>query len=455
MRIKWFCYCAIFLSIFFLSSSSFSDSPKIYIATVDNQIIHSATYEYLNRAIEQAEQEGAECLIIQLDTPGGLLESTHMLVKRMMNADVPIVVYVAPPGARAGSAGVFITLAGHIAAMAPSTHIGAAHPIVLGEGGGLRKLVRRIEEETAGKKREIIEEENPLTDKIMNDTLAWVENIAKTRGRNVSWAKKAVVESVSITQDEAIKEKVVDLVAENLDTLLKQIDGKKVQLPGTSKTLKTAGAAQVMLPMSGRQRLLSVIGHPNVAYLLMLFGFLGLLFEFTHPGIGFPGIGGAICLVLALYAMQVLPTNYAALFLIGLGILLLIFEVKVTSFGLLTVGGLVALTLGSLMLFDTPYEFMRVSLQVIIPVVTATAVIVLFLLNLVIRAHRTQVLTGAEGLIGEVGIAQTNLAPAHKGQVFVHGELWQAEAEKPISRGAEIKVVSVKGLKLKVELTKK
>ena len=405
------------------------------------------------QTIQQAETENAECLIIQLDTPGGLLESTRNIVKGIMNADVPIVVYVSPSGARAGSAGVFITYAAHIAAMAPSTHIGAAHPIVLGEGGRMKKIIRRFQKsQREGLKEEILEEENPLSQKIVNDTLAWISTIAKTRKRNEAWAKKAVIESASITQDEALKKNVIDVVARNLNDLLQKIDGKKVILPSGTKTLHTKNVTLITLPMTTRQKVLSVISHPNIAYFLMLFGFLGLIFEFTHPGIGFPGIGGAICLVLALYAMQTLPTNYAAIFLIALGILLLIFEMKVMSYGLLTLGGVIALTLGSLLLYDTPYGFMRVPLQIIFPIVAAITVIVVFLVGLAVRAHREPVTTGQEGLIGKIGVAQTSISP--KGEVFIHGEIWKAESKEPVKKGNRVKVYSVEGLTLQVKQTK-
>ena len=457
MEMKKFWYRSIFLiligvGLLFLSPSVFSESSKVHVATVDNQIIHSPTLEYLLQAIEKGEKEGAECLVIQLDTPGGLLESTHTLVKAMMNAKIPIVVYVAPPGARAGSAGVFITYAAHIAAMAPSTHIGAAHPIALGEGGRTKRLIRKFEGESkkGGAQEEILEEEErPLSQKIVNDTIAWIESVAKSRNRNAAWAKKAVVESVSVTQEEALKENIINLVAEDLNDLLRKMDGKEVSLPHEKRTLRTKEVVIVHMPMSARQKFLSVIGHPNIAYFLMLFGFLGLLFEFTHPGVGFPGIAGAICLVLALYAMQTLPTNYAALFLIALGILLLIFEVKVISYGLLTVGGIIALTLGSLLLYDTPYGFMRVPLQVIFPIVASTSLIVIFLVGLAVRAHQKPVTTGKEGLVGEVGMVQTDLSP--RGEIFVHGEIWQAESKEPVKKGTKVKVTSVEGLTLHVK----
>ncbi|MFH1858567.1 MAG: nodulation protein NfeD [Candidatus Omnitrophota bacterium] len=449
-------FSGIFLAVFSFPGILLSQSPKVYIATVDNQIIHSATLEYLLQAIQKAEEARAECLVIQLDTPGGLLESTHILVKAIMNAHVPVVVYVAPSGARAGSAGVFITYAAHIAAMAPSTHIGAAHPIALGEGGRLKRLVRRFQDEAKKGdelKEEIVEEEkDPLSEKIVNDTLAWIGTIAKSRHRNEAWARKAVAESVSITEEDALKENVVNIVATNFEDLFRQIHGKEIVLPSGNKILNTKDAECLIVSMTSRQRILAVIGHPNIAYFLMLFGFLGLLFEFTHPGVGFPGIGGAICLVLSLYAMQTLPTNYAAVFLIALGILLLVFELKVMSHGLLTLGGVVALTLGSLMLYDTPYSFMRVSLHILFPIVAATTLIVTFLVGLAFRAHRNPVTTGKEGLVGSVGVAQTDISP--RGDVFIHGELWQAESKEPIKKGSKVKVVSLEGLTLQVKPVK-
>jgi len=444
-----FCTTLFLLGLLAFPFPTDGEPSKVYVATLDDQIIHSATQEYLAQTIQKAERDQAECLIIQLDTPGGLLESTRLIVKSMMNANVPLVVYVSPSGARAGSAGVFITLASHVAAMAPSTHIGAAHPIALGDGGGMKRFTRRLED-LQKEDKENFQEESPLSQKIVNDTLAWVSSIAKARSRNEKWAKKAVVESVSITEDEALKENVIDLIANNLEDLLAHIDGKRITLPSGKTTLETREASVVFLPMSTRQKLLSIIGHPNIAYLLMLFGFLGLLFEFTHPGIGFPGIGGAICLVTALYAMQVLPTNYAALFLIGFGILLLIFEVKVVSFGLLTLGGLVSLMLGSLILFDAPYNFMQVSLHVILPVTIATAIIVLFLVNLALKAHREKITTGIEGLMGAIGDVQSAISPKSKGQVFVQGEIWQATSKKSIPKGTKVKIVSVEGLTLHV-----
>ena len=433
-------------------------AAHVNVIELDNQIISPVTQQYILDAIERSEQDGAECLVMILDTPGGLLESTRAIVKGIMNAKVPVVVYVGPAGARAGSAGVFITLAGHIAAMAPSTNIGAAHPVVVGQGGGpIKKLIRRIKRATKdelGKpeqpqEEEVIEEEqkDPMAEKIMNDTVAWVRTIAKTRHRNEAWAEKAVTESVSVTEDVAVTGHIVDLIAKDLDELLQKIDGWPVELIAGQRTLKTASVTVTTMVMTPRERFLAVITNPNIAYLLMLLGTLGLVFEFTHPGMGFPGIAGLICVILAMYAFQTLPINYAALALIGLGLILLIAEVKVAGFGLLALGGVVALTLGSLMLFETPEGF-GVSLKVIVHVVAGVSAIILFLVNLVLRAHRQPVTTGAPALIGLQGVAETDLSTS--GQVFVRGELWTAVATEPIRKGERVRVIGVDGITLRV-----
>ncbi len=432
----------------------------VNVIELDNQIISPVTQQYIFDAIDRSETEQAECLVLMLDTPGGLLESTRAIVKRMMNARIPIIVYIAPSGARAGSAGVFITLASHIAAMAPSTNIGAAHPVVVGQGGGpAKKLIRRVKraaKDEFGKpqkpeEEEVVEEEekDPMAEKIMNDTVAWVTTIAKSRHRNEEWATKAVTESFSITEQEAVKDHVVDLVAKDLTELLQKIDGWPLELPDGPRTLATAKAEVKQLPMTPRQRFLAVITNPNIAYLLMLLGTLGLVFEFTHPGIGFPGIAGLICVILAMYAFQTLPVNYAALALMGLGIILLIAEIKVISHGLLALGGVIALTLGSLMLIESPEPSLRVSLRIIVPTVVTLSAIVLFVLQRAFRVQTQPVTTGSQGLVGEIGAASTDLNP--EGKVFVYGELWHAISAMPVRRGERVRVTSVKGLQLTVE----
>ena len=286
-----------------------------------------------------------------------------------------------------------------------------------------------------------------MSAKIMNDTIAWVTTSAKARGRNEEWAKKAVMESFSVGEEEAVRERIVDLIAKDLPQLLEKIDGWPAQTADGEHVLSTRNATVTKVMMTPREQFLAVVTNPNIAYLLMLLGTLGLIFEFTHPGIGFPGIAGAICLILALYAFQTLPTNYAALALIGLGLVLLIAEVKVAGFGLLALGGVVSLTLGSVLLFDSPEGF-GVSLAVIAPVVIGVSGIILFLVSLVIRAHRQPVKAGMPVLIGLEGIAETDLSPS--GQVFVHGEIWNAVAPQPIRKGEPIKVTGAEGLTLRV-----
>jgi len=455
-----------------LGSAAFlppAQAAHVNVIELDNEIISPVTQQYIVDAIDRSETDGAVCLVITLDTPGGLLESTRAIVKRMMNAKVPIAVYVAPSGSRAGSAGVFITLAAHVAAMAPSTNIGAAHPVVVGEGGGgpVRKLIRRIkraEEELKPSKpkksgehghekadEEVVEEtsSDPMSEKIINDTVAWVTTIARARGRNEAWAAKAVTESVSVTETDALKEDIVDVIATDIPDLLTKIEGRRVELAGVPVELHTANAQLVTVPMSKRQEFLTIITNPNVAYLLMLLGTLGLIFEFTHPGIGFPGIAGLICLLLALYAFQTLPVSYAAVALIVLGMGLLIAEIKIASHGMLAIGGVIALTLGSLMLFESPEPNLRVSLSVILPAVATLAAIILFVVQRALRAQAHPVTTGVQGLLGEVGVASTDLNS--EGKVFVHGELWNASSVRPIQQGEKVRVIRVDGLHLLVE----
>jgi membrane-bound serine protease (ClpP class) len=451
-----------------------AQSNSVRVITINDDIINPVVAEYISGAIAQAEKEGAECLIIQLDTPGGLLASTRRIVKELLNADVPVVVYVAPSGARAGSAGVFITLAANIAAMAPSTNIGAAHPVDLGgEGEGWREAIKDLKQkmkemerqQKGGKPEEdkpkAVEEKktaedgkeestgSTMGDKVLHDTVAWTRAIARLRGRNEDWAVKAVTQSLSITQAEALEKNVIDMVCKDLKELLEKIDGREVQLPRGTVKLETRGVRIEYQEMTSRQRILNAISNPNIAYILMMLGFFGLLFEVTHSGAIFPGVAGAICLIVAFYAFQTLPVNYAGVLLILVALVLFILEAKVTSYGLLTIGGLVSMTLGSIMLIDTPYEFLRISNTVIFPVVFTTAGIVVFLMTLVIRTHARKSVVGQEGLVGMTGMAETDISPS--GKVHVHGELWNARSSTPIAKNDKIKVVSVEGLTLVVE----
>jgi membrane-bound serine protease (ClpP class) len=422
----------IVLSIFFLvvfaSPMASQEKAPVYTIEVD-AIINPATAKFIVDSIDQATQVGAQCLIIQLDTPGGLMESMRIIVKKELSSTIPIIVYVAPGGARAASAGVFVTMAAHIAVMAPGTHIGAAHPVTLGGGEG--------------------KESKTMTEKIVNDTVAFIKNIAKTRGRNVDWAEKAVVKSVSITDEEAVKLNVVDFISPDLQNLLAKIDGKVVKLNGVTRTLQTKGVHPQPIQMSWRDKLLDIISNPTIAYILLMLGIYGIFFELSSPGAILPGVVGGIFLILAFYALQMLPVNYAGLALIFFGIILFIAEIKVVSHGLLAVGGVISLFLGSMMLFQSPVEYMRVSLSVIIPAVLVSAAFFIFAVSKAINARLRKPTTGMEGLIGEVGIVSTSIAP--EGKVSIHGEFWNATSDRELEKGEKVQVIGVINLKLKVK----
>ena len=392
-----------------------------------NDAITPAIADFIKRGIEQSIKDKAECLVIQMDTPGGLDLSMRDIIKEIMNADIPIVVYVAPSGARAASAGVFITLASDIAAMAPGTNIGAAHPVAVG-GGRMDRT---------------------MAEKVVNDAAAYIESIAAKKGRNVKWAAKAVRESVSITETEALKIKIIDLIAKNVDDLLAKIHGKRIEKSRRTFKLATKGLKTKSVEMGFRENFLAVLSNPNIAYILMMIGLVGLYFELSNPGAIFPGVIGGICLILAFFAFRTLPVNYAGILLILLGVFLFIAEIKITSYGLLSVGGVVSLALGSIMLFDSPLPFLRASLMVIIPTVLAAAGFFIFAVTMTIKAHMAKPATGKEGLLGEVGKVTTRIAP--EGKVFVHGELWNAYADEIIEEGQKVRVVKAEGLWVKVE----
>ena len=456
MRFKWgmlFWLIPLALAAIIFAVSSYPQAKSVHVIKLEDDIINPVTAEYIEKAIDQAKKDGAECLIIQLDTPGGLLSSTRTIVKAIMNSEVPVVVYVAPSGARAGSAGVFITLAGNIAAMAPSTNIGAAHPVELQEkrssSDSIEELVEKIFEKKGEKPKKEKKPATPMEDKILNDTKAWVQTIAEHRGRNAKWAIAAVEESISVTEEQAKTEGVIDLVATNLDDLLTKLDGRLVEMPQGKVQLKTKGVPVIEMPKNFRIRALNALAHPNIAYILLMLGFYGLLFEFTHAGAVFPGVAGAICIILAFFGLQVLPTNYAGVALIVLGIVLFIAEVKVTSYGLLTVGGVLSLFLGSLILFASPYAFMRASLPVILSFVIATLAIAVFLTTIAVRSQRRKANTGMEGMIGTT--AEVKHWQGNSGKVFVHGELWEAESENILEEGKKAEIIGFKGMKLIVK----
>lgn len=465
MTWKFLVLSSLLLGVF-LPAAGGEEKDAIPVITIEDSIINPVVSEYILEAIEKAERDRSPALVIELDTPGGLLSSTRVIVKRMLNAKVPVIVYVAPSGSRAGSAGVFITLAAHVAAMAPSTNIGAAHPVEFGENpkkekSSFRELIEALRKDRGEKKekreeKKEVEETNPMSEKIMNDTVAWVGTIARTRGRNADWAVKAVTESISSREDEAVRLGVVDFVARDLKELLQKAEGKKIRLPSEGGgeqeiTLHLGSFPFVRAGMTLRQRILNVLINPNIAYILMILGFYGLLFEITHPGVWFPGVAGLVCLILAFYAFHTLPTNYAGLALILLAISLFVAEVKVTSYGLLSLVGVICMFLGSLFLVNSTAEFMQISLRVILPVVLSTALIFFFLVTLAVKAQRRRAVSGSEGLIGVIGDV---FAPLPDGKVMVGGELWDATVdpgEGLISKGEKVRIVSVEGMKLKVK----
>ncbi|MBI3783816.1 MAG: nodulation protein NfeD [Deltaproteobacteria bacterium] len=399
----------------------------VHLIAVDGGI-NPASADFIREAIQGADHDGAQALIIELDTPGGLLDSTKSIVKDLLGSPLPVVVYVAPSGAGAASAGVFVTMAASVAAMAPGTNIGAAHPVG-GQG-----------EDIGGDMRE----------KVENFTAAMSKSIAQERGRNIDWAEKAVRESVSATEKEALKLNVVDLVANDLDDLLRQLDGREASVRGSKVKLRTAGAEVVRHEMRLKQKVLNIIANPNIAYLLMMAGILGLYVEFTHPGVYAPGVAGIICLLLGLTAMRVLPINYSGLALIGVGLALLISELFIPSFGALGVGGIVAFVLGSLLLFDTSASDLTLDPNIAYAAAATFGAFTFIVGYLVVRSQRRPALLGREGLIGQIGEVRFRITPDKPGKVFVYGEYWNAAAKEVLEPGTRIEITEVNGMLLDV-----
>jgi len=401
-------------------------APPVSLIELDGAIT-PITVRLLDTAIGRARTERAQALVVMLNTPGGLERSMRSMVQSILNSDVPVIVYVGPTGARAASAGVFITMAGHVAAMAPATNIGAAHPVAAGGGQMDKEMSKKVE----------------------NDAAAFARSIATERGRNVEWAERAVRSSVSATEREAVKLKVVDLVADSVPDLLAKIDGRVVKTPKGSVTLATKDAAVTSIAVGFRDRFLALITDPNVAYILMMVGMLGIFFELSTPGAILPGVLGGISLILAFFAFQSLPINWAGLLLILFGLALLVAEIKIVSHGILTIGGVVSMVLGSMMLYDAPETGLRISWLVIIPTVGAMAGLVIAAVSMGLRALYRPASTGAAGMMGQVGVVKRALDP--EGQVLIDGELWQAVAEDgPVAAGEMVRVARMDGLRLTV-----
>ncbi len=399
-----------------------AQEDQIYIIPVSDAI-GPGVADFIKKGIAKATAEGAACIVIELDTPGGLAESMRIIVMAIYGSKIPVVVYVAPSGARAASAGVMITMAADIAAMAPSTNIGAAHPV--GAGG-----------------KEI---DGTMSEKVTNDMVAYVKSIAAKRGRNVEWAEKAVRESASVTETEALKENIIDVIAKDVDDLLAQIEGRNIEGKGA---LRFDKSKKIILRENIRTKILKIISNPNIAYILMMIGMAGLYFELSHPGAIFPGVIGGISIILAFFAFQTLPVNYAGFLLIFLALVFFIMEMKITSYGLLSIAGTVSLFLGSLMLFENSAG-LRLSWRVLLPTLVMVSGFFVVVAGLVFSSQVSKPKTGASGLMGEIGVVKKRIAP--DGKVFVHGELWNAVAADPIPKGMRVRVVGVKNLVLEVE----
>ena len=417
--------CALLIAL--IAAPLASEAESFVVASTYDGVITPVSAEYLHDALLSAQDSGAQALIIRLNTPGGLDASMRLIIKDITGATIPVVVYVSPSSSRAASAGVFIAMAAHVAAMAPGTNIGAAHPVVVGGG----------------------ETDKTMKEKIENDSVAYLKSIASQRGRNVTWAEDAVRKSLSVTEREALKLKIIDLVAEDLPTLLKQLDGRSISLQSGSRRLHTAEAAVREFPMGFRLEVLKTLSDPNIAYLLMTLGTIGLIAELYNPGAILPGVVGAISLVLAFYSFQSLPMNYAGVLLFLLGIVFLVLEASVTSYGVLAIGGLISMLLGSVMLIKTEVEFIQISWAVILPVVALVSGFTFFMVGMGIKAMRRRPVTGQEEMIGLVGIVKTALTP--HGQLAIHGELWEAVSEQPLQPGDQAEVTRMDGLRLLVK----
>ncbi|MDH7511801.1 MAG: nodulation protein NfeD [Clostridiales bacterium] len=403
---------------------------SIYKITVDAPI-HPISSEYITKTIDRADRENARLVIIVLNTPGGLDSSMRDIISKILASRTPVTVYVSPSGARAASAGFFIAIASDLFIMAPGTSTGAAHPVGISITG--QPMDKTMEE------------------KVTHDAASYIKTLAEKRGRNTRLAEDAVRQSLSYTEQEALNQGLVDFVAKSVQEIIEHFDQKTIRrFDGKEETLRLKDEALIDIPMSARQKFLMTISNPNLAYILLMLGLLGLYFEFSNPGAILPGVLGAISLLLAIFSFQILPINYVGLILILLAIGLFILEVKVQSYGILSVGGIIAMVLGSIMLIDAPVPELRPSLKFVLPMAIGLSLIFLFLVFLVVRAHAKKVHTGKEGLIGEVGIARTDLRP--EGKVFVHGELWNAESSTEIPKGSRVRVVAVlEGLRIRVE----
>jgi membrane-bound serine protease (ClpP class) len=436
-----------------------TSGPKLVVLEVSGPI-GPATSDFIHRGLKQASERGAIAVVLRLDTPGGLDTSMRKIIQDILASPIPVVTYVAPSGARAASAGTYMLLASHVAAMAPATNIGAATPVQIGgvpdPGGGRQPAKPDGADKNDKQARKDAKPAKPgMEEKALNDAIAYIRSLAQLRGRNVAWAEKAVREAASLPAEEAVRQNVADFLANDLEDLTRKLDGRKVALAGRKVTLATKNAEIVTLTPDWRAKFLAVITDPNIAYILMLLGIYGIFFELWNPGFVLPGVVGGICLLLALYAFQVLPINYAGLALILLGIAFMVAEVFVPSFGALGIGGVVAFVVGSVILLDTDVPGYSVALPLIIAVSATSAAFFLGVVWFAMKARHRRIVSGAEELVGAAGEALAVFAEkpgsGYVGRVRVHSEEWQARARQPVEQGQAVTVVSRDGLVLEVE----